>query len=158
MTERAADEAYMREALVLAAEAEAAGEVPIGAVAVKDGVVVGRGRNRREADAQPFAHAELLAMQAAAATLGAWRLTGVTVFVTLEPCTMCAGALVLARVDRVVFGAADAKAGAVGSLYNLVQEPRLNHRVEVTGGVLESECSERLSTFFKSLRNRRIDK
>lgn len=146
------DEAFMREALVLARQAGALGEVPVGAVAVKDGAVLGRGSNRREVDEDPFAHAELLAMQQAAKALGVWRLTGVTVYVTLEPCTMCAGALVLARVSRLVFGAADPKAGAVGSLYNLAQEPRLNHRVEVTGGVLADECGAALKAFFAALR------
>lgn len=149
------DEAFMREALALAEQAGAAGDVPVGAVAVKDGAIVGRGYNRREQDRDPFGHAELLAMRAAASALGAWRLSGVTVYVTLEPCTMCAGALVLARVDRLVFGAADPKAGAVGSLYNLAQEPRLNHRVEIQAGVLGEECSARLKEFFAALRERK---
>jgi len=151
------DEAFMREALVLARQAESMGEVPVGAVAVKDGAIIGRGANRREVDEDPFAHAEFLAMQQASKALGAWRLTGVSVYVTLEPCTMCAGALVLARVSRLVFGAQDPKAGAVGSLYNLAQEPRLNHRVEVTGGVLAEECGAALKAFFAALRANKIE-
>lgn len=145
----------MREALELAREAERLGEVPVGAVAVHEGRVVGRGFNRREVDRSPFAHAELLAMQEAARTLGAWRLSGVTVYVTLEPCAMCAGAMVLGRVDRLVFGAKDPKAGAVGSLYNLVEEPRHNHRVAVTEGVLGEECGRILTEFFRRLREKR---
>lgn len=146
------DEAFMREALALARQAGSLGEVPVGAVAVKDGAIVGRGFNRREVDQDPFAHAEFSAMRQAARAVGAWRLTGVTVYVTLEPCTMCAGALVLARVSRLVFGAVDPKAGAVGSLYDLAREPRLNHRVEVTGGVLADECGAALKAFFAALR------
>lgn len=149
------DDQYMREALELAREAERLGEVPVGAVAVHEGRVVGRGFNRREVDRSPFAHAELLAMQEAARTLGAWRLSGVTVYVTLEPCAMCAGAMVLGRVDRLVFGAKDPKAGAVGSLYNLVEEPRHNHRVAVTEGVLGEECGRILTEFFRRLREKR---
>jgi tRNA(adenine34) deaminase len=121
-------------------------------VAILDGQVVGTGRNRRESAQDPTAHAELLAIQAAAKTLGRWRLTGVSVYVTLEPCSMCAGALVLARVDRVVFGTRDPKAGAVGSLMNLVQDSRLNHRMDVVEGVLATECSGLLKAFFKRLR------
>ena len=152
MHSMADDEAFMREALALADEAARLGEVPVGAVAVKDGVVVGRGHNRRELDRDPFAHAEFLAMQAASRALEAWRLAGVTLYVTLEPCAMCAGAMVLARVDRLVFGAADPKAGAVGSLYDLAREPRHNHRVEVTGGVLAEASAARLKGFFQALR------
>jgi len=143
---------WMREALGLAAMAAGVGEVPVGAVAVKDGAIIGRGYNRREIDHDPFSHAELLAMREAAVALGVWRLTGVTVYVTLEPCVMCAGAMVQSRVDRVVFGAFDPKAGAVGSLMNVVQDARLNHRVEVVSGVMGDECSELLKTFFKALR------
>jgi tRNA(adenine34) deaminase len=142
----------MQQALELAAQAASLGEVPIGAVAVKDGQIIGRGYNRREIDRDPFSHAEFIAMREAAQSVGAWRLTGVTVYVTLEPCAMCAGALVLSRVTRLVFGAMDPKAGAVGSLYNLAQEPRHNHRVEVTSGVLQDECSTALKEFFAKLR------
>ncbi|MGC4120389.1 MAG: tRNA adenosine(34) deaminase TadA [Myxococcales bacterium] len=148
--ERAED--FMRLALAEAQAAGDEGEIPVGAVAVLDGKVVGAGHNRREGARDPTAHAELLAIQAAAKAVGAWRLTGVTVYVTLEPCTMCAGALVLARVDRVVFGTRDPKAGAVGSLMNLVQDIRLNHRMDVVEGVLQEECSSLLKAFFKRLR------
>ena len=137
------------------AEAEAAaeeGEIPVGAVAVKDGRVIATGRNRRESANDPTAHAELMAVQQAARVLGAWRLTGVTLYVTLEPCAMCAGALVLARVDKVVFGTRDPKAGAAGSLMNLLQDKRLNHRAEVVEGILAEECSEALKRFFRRLR------
>jgi tRNA(adenine34) deaminase len=149
------DEAFMQQALALAREAAALGEVPVGAVAVHDGKVVGTGYNRREVDRNPLAHAELLALDAAAKALGAWRLTGVTLYVTLEPCAMCAGAMVQGRVTRLVFGASDPKAGAVGSLYNLVEEPRHNHRVSVTGGVLADESRDLLKDFFGRLRQRK---
>ena len=142
----------MREALSLAAEAALAGEVPVGAVAVHGGQVVGRGRNRREEDRDPCAHAELLALREAARTLGRWRLTGVTLVVTLEPCAMCAGAMVLARIDRLVFGAPDPKAGAVGSLLDLSADPRLNHRFPVERGLRADECGEQLRAFFRSRR------
>jgi tRNA(adenine34) deaminase len=142
-------EAAMREALALAAEAALAGEVPVGAVAVLEGRVVGRGRNRREEDRDPTAHAELLALRDAARTLGRWRLTGVTLVVTLEPCAMCAGAMVLARVDRLVYGADDPKAGAVGSLMDLSTDPRLNHRFPVERGLLAEPCAEQLRAFFR---------
>ncbi len=148
------DLGYMREAFTLAQYAASKGEVPVGAVAVKDGVVVGRGYNRRELDQDPFSHAELLAMREAAKTLGVWRLSGVTVYVTLEPCSMCAGAIVLARISRLVFAAADPKAGAVGSLFNLVGDARLNHQVPVTSGVLGEESSALLKSFFKALRDK----
>ncbi len=145
----------MREALALAAQAASLGEVPVGAVAVKDGQVIGRGFNRREIDRDPFAHAEFLAMQEAAGAVGAWRLTGVTVYVTLEPCSMCAGALVQARVSRLVYGAADPKAGAVSSLYELCSDARLNHRLDVSAGVLAEECGQVLKQFFRQLRESR---
>ena len=149
------DEAFMQQALALAREAATLGEVPVGAVAVRDGKVIGTGFNRREADRNPLAHAELLALAAASKALGAWRLTGVTLYVTLEPCAMCAGAMVQGRVTRLVFGASDPKAGAVGSLYNLVEEPRHNHRVQVTGGILADECRELLKDFFLRLRQKK---
>ncbi len=146
------DAEAMEEALALAREASAAGEVPVGAVALFEGRVVGRGRNRREEDRDPSAHAELLAVREAARTLGRWRLSGVTVVVTLEPCAMCAGALVLARVDRLVVGAADPKAGAVGSLMDLSRDPRLNHRFPVERGVLAEACGAVLKDFFRARR------
>jgi tRNA(adenine34) deaminase len=142
----------MEAALALAGEAGRAGEVPIGAVAVFEGRVVGRGRNAREGANDPTAHAELLAVQEAARTLGRWRLTGVTVYVTLEPCAMCAGAMVLARIDRLVFGADDPKAGAVGSLLDLSADPRLNHRFPVERGLLADRCGDLLRDFFRERR------
>lgn len=137
------------------AEARAAaeeGEVPIGAVVVCDGQVVAATHNRRETDRDPSAHAEFLAMTAAAAALDRWRLTGCTVYVTLEPCLMCAGLMVNARVDRCVFGAPDPKGGAVGTLYDVSADPRLNHEFEVEGGVLEEECAGLLREFFRARR------
>jgi tRNA(adenine34) deaminase len=146
------DERWMRRALELATEAEAAGEVPVGAVVVVDGVCVAEGRNRTRGDADPTAHAELVALRAAARAAGHWWLPEATVYVTLEPCAMCAGAMVLARVKRLVYGAADPKTGMCGSLGNLVQDPRLNHRVELTGGVLAEEAGIRLRSFFMQRR------
>jgi tRNA(adenine34) deaminase len=144
----------MRLALAEAALALPAGDVPIGAVVLDGrGAVLGAGFNRREADADPTAHAEVLALRAAARTLGRWRLTGCTLVVTLEPCTMCAGAVTLARVDRLVFGAFDPKAGAVGSLWDVVRDPRLNHRPEVVPGVLADECGALLREFFAEQRD-----
>jgi tRNA(adenine34) deaminase len=145
--------AHMRRALELAAAAPATGDVPIGAVVLDDdGVVVGEGVNVRERDGDPTGHAEIVALRAAAERLGEWRLTGCTLVVTLEPCTMCAGATVLARVDRLVFGAYDAKAGAVGSLWDVVRDRRLNHRPEVLGGVLAEESTALLEAFFDAQR------
>ena len=149
-----ADTRFMEEALGLARAAAALGEVPVGAVAVVDGRIIGRGHNRRELDRDPFAHAEMRALAEAARAMGAWRLTGVELYVTLEPCAMCAGAMVQGRLARLVFGAADPKAGAVGSLYDLCTEPRHNHRVEVVRGVLEAPCSQVLKDFFRGLRER----
>jgi tRNA(adenine34) deaminase len=142
----------MRAALDVAREAGARGDVPVGAVALVDGVLVAHAGNERELAGDPTAHAELVVLRAAAASLGRWRLDDVTVVVTLEPCPMCAGALVNARVARVVYGAADPKAGAVGTLYNLCSDPRLNHEVSVTAGVLEAECATLLTEFFSSRR------
>jgi len=143
----------MRLALEQAVLTAASADVPVGAVVVDaDGEVLGVGCNARELTGDPTAHAEVLALRAAALALGTWRLSGCTLVVTLEPCTMCAGALVLARVSRVVFGAADPKAGAVGSLWDVVRDRRLNHRPEVVGGVLEAECGELLRAFFEGRR------
>lgn len=146
------DAEAMSEALRLAGEAGARGEVPVGAVAVLDGRIVGRGANARESAHDPTAHAELLAIQDAARTLGRWRLSGVTVYVTLEPCAMCAGAMVLARIDRLVYAASDPKAGAVGSLLDLSADPRLNHRFPVERGVLADPAGELLRAFFRARR------
>ncbi len=142
----------MEEALALARDAAALGEVPVGAVALHGGVIVGRGANRRESARDPTAHAELIAIQAAARTLGRWRLSGVTLVVTLEPCAMCAGAMVLARIDRLAFGASDPKAGAVGSIMDLSADPRLNHRFPVERGVREEACASVLREFFRARR------
>jgi tRNA(adenine34) deaminase len=143
----------MQEALGEARSALDHDDVPIGCVIVDvDGNELARAHNKRERDADPTAHAELLALRAAAGKLGTWRLDGATVYVTLEPCAMCAGAMVLARVSRLVYGALDPKAGATGSLYNIVQDDRLNHRLDVTGGVLADECGELLRAFFKAKR------
>lgn len=146
------DERFMREALVEAQAAAAEGEVPIGAVVVYEGEIIARAHNRRELDEDPSAHAEFSAMVAAARALGRWRLTGCTVYVTLEPCVMCAGLMVNARVTRCVYGAADPKAGALGSLYQLNADRRLNHAFEVTAGVLSNECAGVLKAFFAELR------
>ena len=147
------DEELMGLALEEARAAEAAGEVPVGAVVVVDGQVVARAHNRREADADPSAHAELLALRAACAAARTWRLPGAEVVVTLEPCPMCAGALLAARVARVVFGAPDPKAGALGSLYNLGVDPRLPHQLEVRHGVLAEDCGALLRSFFADRRD-----
>ena len=146
------DSDFMAQALELAREAGALGEVPVGAVVVVGGAVVGRGFNRREVDLDPLSHAELHAIAEASRALASWRLEEATLYVTLEPCAMCAGAMLQARVGRLVFGAADPKAGAVGSLYNLVQDARHNHQLEVTRGVLEGDCSKILKDFFLALR------
>jgi len=144
--------AFMREALALAREAAAAGEVPVGAVVVKDGAVIGRGHNRPVSGHDPTAHAEIQALREAAAALGNYRLDGCELFVTLEPCAMCSGAMLHARVARVVYGAADPKTGAAGSVVDLFAEPRLNHQTQVQGGVLAEECGAMLSEFFRTRR------
>lgn len=144
----------MEQALNEAECAAAMGEVPIGAVVVKDGVIIGRGHNRTEIDKDPTAHAELLAIRAASAFLGGWRLTGCDLYVTAEPCCMCAGAIVWSRIHRLVIGTMDPKAGACGSVFNIVQDPRLNHFVTVETGLMEQECSGILRAFFRSLRKR----
>ena len=146
------DARYMGLALALAREAGAAGEVPVGAVVVRAGEVVGTGRNAPVGSHDPTAHAEVAALRDAAQRLGNYRLDGCTLYVTLEPCAMCAGALVLARVDRVVFGAWDEKAGMAGSVGDLLRHPRLNHRPEVVAGVLAEECGEPLRQFFRERR------
>lgn len=143
----------MRLAIAEARASEAAGEVPVGAVVLDAaGAVLGGGHNERESRSDPTAHAEVVAIRAAAAARGGWRLDGCTLLVTLEPCTMCAGAVVLARLDRLVFGAFDPKAGAVGSLWDVVRDRRLNHRPEVVSGVLEAECGGLLRSWFEAKR------
>jgi tRNA(adenine34) deaminase len=146
------DEAFMMQALAEADSAEEKGEVPVGAVIAHAARVIGRGHNLRESLNDPTAHAEMIAITAAAEALGSWRLSGCTLYVTLEPCVMCAGAIVLARIDRLVFGAGDPKAGACGSLYSVPTDERLNHRLEVVGGVLADQAASRLQRFFAKQR------
>lgn len=143
---------WMDRALAQARLAEEHDDVPVGAIVVREGEIVAAGHNRREADGDPTAHAEILVLRAAAARLGSWRLEGCTLYVTLEPCTMCAGALVLARLPRLVYGASDPKAGAVRSLYEIATDPRLNHRVDVVEGVAAEECGAVLRRFFRARR------
>jgi tRNA(adenine34) deaminase len=143
----------MELALDLARAAAAAGEVPVGALVIKDGHIVGQGHNRNLTDNDPTAHAELVALRAAAAHLGNHRLMGCTIFATIEPCAMCAGAMVHARLGRLVYGARDPKAGAAGSVLAVINHPQLNHKMEVTPGILADECSKALKSFFQSRRN-----
>ncbi len=143
----------MRQALAAAREAGLRGDVPVGAVVLgPDGSLIGVGGNERELTGDPTAHAEVVAIRRAAEVLGSWRLTGCTLVVTLEPCTMCAGAIVAARIDHLVFGAFDDKAGAVASLFDVLRDPRLNHRPRVTSGVLEADCAALLEEFFEGRR------
>jgi tRNA(adenine34) deaminase len=147
------DEDFMRLALEEAKRALAQGDVPVGAVLVKDGEVIATGCNERETTGDPTAHAEVIALRAGSRAIGNWRLDGTTLFVTLEPCPMCAGAIVHARIPRLVYGPQDPRAGAAYSLYNIVQDPRLNHQVEITTGVLEEECAGLLRSFFEQKRH-----
>lgn len=149
------DAFFMNEALKLAADAGSAGEVPVGAVVVKDGMIIGRGKNRTEETKNPFAHAEMIAMTEALAAVGGWRLTGCDLYVTLEPCAMCAGAIVHGRIRRVVIGTMDPKTGACGSVMNVLAEEQLNHQPEVAAGVLQEECSGILKEFFRQLRRKK---
>ena len=151
------DERWMREALREADKARLADEVPVGCVIVHEGRAVGRAHNQRETLRDPTAHAEMIAITQAAEALASWRLEGCTLYVTLEPCAMCAGAMVLGRIERLVYGATDPKAGAVASVFRLLDEPRLNHRVQVTGGVLADACGAILSDFFRGKRGRGED-
>jgi tRNA(adenine34) deaminase len=146
------EEYFMRLALREAARALEHDDIPVGAVVVQDGEVIGSGHNEREVRADPTAHAELIALRDAARTLGSWRVVGSVLYVTLEPCAMCAGAIVLARIPRVVFGARDPKAGAGGSVLNVLAEPRLNHHPQVESGLLAEDCADLLRTFFASKR------
>lgn len=148
------DIGHMRAALAEAEVAADAGEVPVGAVVVAGGEILARGHNRSETDSDPSAHAEIVALRAAAREKGNYRLTGATLYVTLEPCAMCIGALVQARIDRLVFGAYDPKAGAAGSAIDLSDSPSFNHRFEINGGVLAEQCGAVLKTFFESKRER----
>jgi tRNA(adenine34) deaminase len=148
------DEAFMRAALDEARRAAELDEVPVGAVVVASGRVIGRGGNRRESAADPTAHAEILAIREAAGAVGGWRLEGAALYVTQEPCPMCAGAIVNARIERVVYGCKNPKAGAVRTLYALLEDPRLNHRVIVESGLLADECGRLLSDFFEQLRRK----
>lgn len=149
------DETYMREAIRQAKKAWKLQEVPIGCVIVKDGKILARGYNRRNTDKNTLAHAELLAIRRASRAVGDWRLEECTMYITLEPCQMCAGAIVQARIPRVVIGSRNPKAGCAGSILNLLQVPAFNHQVELTEHILEEECSELLKNFFKELRERR---
>ena len=149
------DRFFMQAALEEAAAAETLAEVPIGAVVVLDGQIIGRGHNLRETEQDPTAHAEMIAIRQAAEKLGSWRLIDCTLYVTLEPCVMCMGGTILARIPQLVFGCRDPKAGAVGSIYNFAEDDRFNHQVEVREGVLQKECSEQLSRFFRQLREQK---
>lgn len=154
MQQMASDEAFMRLAMAAAVRAGAIGEVPVGAVVVQQGRVIATGFNRPIAGHDPSAHAEMMAIREASATMGNYRLPGCELYVTLEPCVMCAGAIMHARISRVIFGAADPKTGACGSVVNLFEDERLNHHAQVTSGVLAGECGQLLSDFFRELRNR----
>jgi tRNA(adenine34) deaminase len=145
----------MKEALHEAKKAEAIGEVPIGAVIVKDGEIIARGHNLRETHQDPTAHAELIAIQRAAQKLGTWRLIDCILYVTLEPCPMCAGSIILSRISTVVYATQDPKAGCAGTLMNLLQDPRFNHQTELITGILQEECSTILSNFFRMLRQKK---
>lgn len=151
-TEIEFDERFMHEALKEAEKAFAVDEVPVGCVIVHDGVIIGRGYNRTESLQDPTAHAEILAITSASEHLGSWRLNGCTLYSTMEPCAMCAGALVLARVERLVYGAPDPKFGACGSIFNIVQSQKLNHRMALSSGILKNECVSLMQEFFKKKR------
>lgn len=157
MDEQLEHEHWMREAIAEARRAEALREVPIGAVIVRNGEIIGRGHNLRETSKDPTLHAEMIAIRKASDKLDAWRLLDCTLYVTLEPCPMCAGAIVQSRLPRVVFAAPDPKAGCAGTLMNLLQEDRFNHRAEVIEGVLQEECSAMLSDFFRGLRSKKSE-
>ena len=155
VTEIEFDERFMHEALKEAEKAFAADEVPVGCVIVHEGVIIGRGYNRTESLQDPTAHAEILAITSASENLGSWRLSDCTVYCTIEPCAMCAGALVLARVDRLVFAAPDPKFGACGSIFNIVQSKKLNHKIALSAGILKNECVSLMQEFFKKKRGKR---
>jgi tRNA(adenine34) deaminase len=155
MVELNQDEFYMKEAIKEARKAEEFAEVPIGAVIVMEGEIISRAYNLRETEQTAVAHAELIAIDRACKAVGSWRLENATLYVTLEPCPMCSGAIILSRVNRVVYGAADPKGGCAGTFMNLLQDERFNHQSEVTSGVLAEECGQLLSNFFRSLREKR---
>lgn len=150
------DALFMAQAISIAQGAARAGDVPVGAIVVQDGRIVGRGGNRREVDADPTGHAEIVALREACRSAGRWRVDGATLYVTLEPCPMCAGAIVASRVRRLVYGASDPKAGAVRSLYEICDDARLNHRVEITTGVEGEACGQMLRDFFRAARARKL--
>lgn len=147
-------EHFMEQALIEAQAAYDKDEVPVGAIVVLNGIIIGRGHNCRETTNDPTMHAEIIAIREASQNLKSWRLTGCELFVTLEPCPMCAGAIIQSRIDRVVFGAFDPKAGCAGTLYNLLSDIRFNHRAEIVAGVLEKECADLLRRFFRDKRNK----
>jgi len=155
LTETTPDHYFMQAALAEAGIAEDLGEVPVGAVLVFNGKIIGRGHNLRESSNDPTSHAEMIAIRQAAAALNSWRLLECTLYVTLEPCVMCMGAIILARIPRLVYGCRDPRVGAVGSIYNLAEDDRFNHKVEVTEGVLQQECSQQLKAFFRTLRDQK---
>lgn len=149
---------YMFEALKEAKKAAEIGEIPIGAIIEKDGEIIARGHNLNETTKDPTAHAEMIAIRQAAKALGGWRLTGCNMYVTMEPCSMCAGALVWSRIDKLYIGAMDPKSGACGSVFNIVQEKKLNHFIEIESGIMEKECQEIVKGFFKDLRqNKKLE-
>lgn len=148
---------YMQEAIEEAKKAAAMGEVPVGAVIVKDGQIIGRGHNQTEFLKDPTAHAEIIAIRQAAAKLGGWRLSGCSIFVTAEPCSMCAGAIVWARIQKLYIGTMDPKSGACGSVFNIPQEKKLNHYVEIETGLMQEECSFLMKKFFKQLRKKKAE-
>lgn len=148
-------EKYMEEALKEARKAYDIDEVPIGAVVVKNGEIIGRGHNLRESEKDPTLHAEMIAIREAAAKVKSWRLTDCEIYVTIEPCPMCAGAIIQARIDRLIFGARDPKAGCARSLYNLLEDHRFNHRVEVIESIMEEQCRDIITTFFRNKRNKK---
>jgi tRNA(adenine34) deaminase len=154
MEQEQLDQDFMREAMAEAQTAEALGEVPIGAVIVRDGEILGCGHNLRETSNDPTTHAEMIAIRQAAKALGSWRLLDCTLYVTLEPCVMCMGAIILSRIPYLVYGCRDPRVGAVGSIYNFAEDERFNHQVKVREGVLQEECSFQLSDFFRRLRAR----
>ena len=149
------DNFFMEEAIKLAKAAQMMNEVPIGAVIVKDGEIIARAHNLRETNQSATAHAEILAIQKACEKLGTWRLEGASLYVTLEPCPMCAGAILMSRIERVVYGAVDPKAGCAGTFMNLLDDSRFNHQCEVVQGILEEECGQLLTTFFRALREKK---